>query len=351
MRLFTLFGQAQFGKLPSGERLKRIQNSPQYKNGAFQNLSHTPDLTDGATYFSVSKDFFFGKHERRYPEKLIPSVKTNLHHMTKQENVLVWFGHSSYYMQIEGKRILVDPVLSGNASPFRFTTKAFKGSDVYKTEDLPEIDYLFLSHDHYDHLDYNTLVKIRTKVRTVICSLGTGSHLEYWGYEPNRLKELDWHEHIDLEDGFKVHSVPARHFSGRGFKRNQTLWSSFVLKTPAQQIFIGGDSGYDTHFAEIGRSFGGFDLAILENGQYNKNWKHIHLMPNEILQAARDLQAKRLFPVHSSKFALGTHAWDEPLNLISKNNALEKLNIITPMIGEKVELQNPEQVFSEWWKM
>lgn len=351
MRLFTLFGQAQFGKLPSGERLKRIQNSPQYRNGAFQNLSHTPDLTDGATYFSVSKDFFFGKHERRYPEKLIPSVKTNLHHMTKQENVLVWFGHSSYYMQIEGKRILVDPVLSGNASPFRFTTKAFKGSDVYKTEDLPEIDYLFLSHDHYDHLDYNTLVKIRTKVRTVICSLGTGSHLEYWGYEPNRLRELDWHEHIDLEDGFKVHSVPARHFSGRGFKRNQTLWSSFVLKTPAQQIFIGGDSGYDTHFAEIGRSFGGFDLAILENGQYNKNWKHIHLMPDEILQAAKDLQAKRLFPVHSSKFALGTHAWDEPLNLISKNNTLEKLNIITPMIGEKVELQNPEQVFSEWWKI
>lgn len=351
MRLFTLFGQAQFGKLPSGERLKRIQNSPQYRNGAFQNLSHTPDLTDGATYFSVSKDFFFGKHERRYPEKRIPSVKTNLHHMTKQENVLVWFGHSSYYMQIEGKRILVDPVLSGNASPFSFTTKAFKGSDVYKTEDLPEIDYLFLSHDHYDHLDYNTLVKIRTKVRTVICSLGTGSHLEYWGYEPNRLRELDWHEYIDLEDGFKVHSVPARHFSGRGFKRNQTLWSSFVLKTPAQQIFIGGDSGYDTHFAEIGRSFGGFDLAILENGQYNKNWKHIHLMPNEILQAARDLQAKRLFPVHSSKFALGTHAWDEPLNLISKNNALEKLNIITPMIGEKVELQNPEQVFSEWWKI
>ncbi|MCU0359784.1 MAG: MBL fold metallo-hydrolase [Bacteroidia bacterium] len=350
MRLFTLFGQTQFGKLPSGERLKRIQKSPHYKNGAFQNLSHTPDLTDGATYFSVSKDFFFGKHERRFPERLIPSVKTNLHHIPKQENVLVWFGHSSYYMQIEGKRILVDPVLSGNASPFSFTTKAFKGSDVYKAEDLPEIDYLFLTHDHYDHLDYRTVVKLRSKVKTVICSLGTGSHLEYWAYEPSSLREMDWHEHFDLEEGFKVYSVPARHFSGRGFKRNQTLWSSFVLKTPAQQIFIGGDSGYDTHFAEIGKQFGGFDLAILENGQYNNNWKHIHLMPDEILQAAKDLQAKRLFPVHSSKFALGTHPWDEPLNLISKNNTFEKLNLITPMIGEKVELQNPEQLFSEWWK-
>lgn len=350
MRLFTLFGQAQFGKLPSGERLQRIKNSPNYKNGAFQNLSHTPDLTDGATYFSVSKDFFFGKHQRRFPEGNIPSLKTNLHELPIEEDLLLWFGHSSYFMQIQGKRILVDPVLSGNASPFSFTTKAFNGSDVYKSEDLPEIDYLFLTHDHYDHLDYKTLVKLKSKVKTVICALGTGSHLEYWAFETSRLREMDWHESLDLEDGFKVHSVPARHFSGRGFKRNQTLWASFVLKTPGQQIFIGGDSGYDSHFAEIGNTFGGFDLAILENGQYNKNWKHIHLMPDEILQAAKDLQAKRLFPVHSSKFALGTHAWDEPLNLISKNNVSEKIKLITPMIGEKVELQNPNQVFSEWWK-
>jgi len=350
MRLFRILGQKQFGKLPSGERLQRIKNSPNYKNGAFQNLSHTPDLTDGATYFSVSKDFFFGKHERRFPERLIPSVKTNLHSIPKHENVLVWFGHSSYFMQIEGKRILVDPVLSGNASPFSFTTKAFNGSDVYKSEDLPEIDYLFLTHDHYDHLDNRTLVKLKSKVKTVICALGTGAHLEYWGYERSKLIEMDWHENSHLDPGFSVHSVPARHFSGRGFKRNQTLWSSFVLKTPKLQIFIGGDSGYDSHFAEIGNTFGGFDLAILENGQYNKNWKHIHLMPDEILQAAKDLQAKRLFPVHSSKFALGTHAWDEPLEKIIENNKKEMLNLVTPMIGEKVELQNPNQVFSEWWK-
>ncbi len=350
MRLFTLFGQAQFGKLPSGERLQRIKNSPNYKNGAFQNLSHTPDLTDGATYFSVSKDFFFGKHQRRFPEGNIPSLKTNLHELPIEEDLLLWFGHSSYFMQIQGKRILVDPVLSGNASPFSFTTKAFNGSDVYKSEDLPEIDYLFLTHDHYDHLDYKTLVKLKSKVKTVICALGTGSHLEYWAFETSRLREMDWHESLDLEDGFKVHSVPARHFSGRGFKRNQTLWASFVLKTPGQQIFIGGDSGYDSHFAEIGNTFGGFDLAILENGQYNKNWKHIHLMPDEILRVAKDLQAKRLFPVHSSKFALGTHAWDEPLEKIIENNKKEMLNLVTPMIGEKVELQNPNQVFSEWWK-
>lgn len=350
MRLFRLLGQPQFGRLPSGNRLKRIQNSSNFKNGAFQNLIHTPDLTEGATYFSVSKDFFFGKHKRRFPERLIPTRKTDLHKLSQGENVLIWFGHSSYFLQIEGKRFLVDPVMSGNASPFRFTTKAFKGSDVYKPEDLPAIDYLLLTHDHYDHLDYRTLINVRSKVKTVICSLGVGSHLEYWGYETSVLKEMDWHESLDLEDGLKVHSVPARHFSGRGFKRNQTLWSSFVLKTPALQVFIGGDSGYDTHFAEVGQKFGGFDLAILENGQYNKSWKHIHLMPDEILQAAKDLQAKRLFPVHSSKFALGTHAWDEPLNLITENNQRENLNLITPMIGEKVDLNNSEQSFTLWWK-
>lgn len=350
MFLFTLLGQAQFGKLPSGERLKKIQKSPNYKNGAFQNLSHTPDFTEGATFFSVGKDFFFGKHPRRFPEMVIPSLKTDLNQLPRHENLLIWLGHSSYYMQVEGKRILVDPVLSGNASPFRFTTKAFKGSDVYKTVDFPEIDYLFITHDHYDHLDHKTLLKIRSKVKSVICSLGTGSHLEYWGFETSRLTEMDWHESFEPESGIVVHCVPARHFSGRGFKRNQTLWSSFVLKTPKQQLFIGGDSGYDSHFAEIGKRFGGFDLAILENGQYNKFWKHIHLMPDEIMQAASDLQAKQVLPVHSCKFALGTHPWDEPLEQISKNRHVKNIKVLTPMIGEKVELMNPNQVFSEWWK-
>jgi len=350
MRLFRLFGQAQFGKLPTGERLQRIKNSPNYKNGAFQNLSHTPDLTDGATYFSVSKEFFFGKHKRLQPLDKIPSVKTELHNLPPEENVLVWFGHSSYFMQIQGKRILVDPVLSGNASPFSFTTKAFNGSDAYKSEDLPEIDYLFLTHDHYDHLDHKTILRLKSKVNQVICALGTGAHLEYWGYEANKITELDWNESFSPAEGFQVHSVPARHFSGRGFKRNQTLWTSFVLKTPTLQLFIGGDSGYDSHFTEIGKTFGGFDLAILENGQYNKSWKHIHLLPDEILRAAKELRAKRILPVHSSKFALGIHPWDEPLNLISENNKFEKLNLLTPMIGEKVELHNPDQLFSEWWK-
>jgi L-ascorbate metabolism protein UlaG (beta-lactamase superfamily) len=350
MNFFSYFKQPQFGKLPSGERLEKIKKSPNYKNGAFQNISITPDLTDGATYFTVTKEFFFGKNKRAFPIDEIPSHKTNLLNLDSKQDVLVWFGHSSYFIQLDGKRILVDPVFSGAASPFSFTTKAFKGTDRYTIADIPEIDYLFISHDHYDHLDYKTVRSLRPKIRKTICALGTAAHLEYWGYNADKIIEMDWYEKIVLDNEFIVHTVPARHFSGRGLKRNQTLWTSYVLKTPSLQIFIGGDSGYDKHFFEIGKTFGQFDLAIIENGQFNKSWKHIHLMPNEFLQVVKDLNAKRIFPVHSAKFALANHAWDEPLELLTENNASENLDIITPLIGEQVDLKNSAQQFTQWWK-
>ena len=148
--------------------------------------------------------------------------------------------------------------------------------------------------------------------------------------------ERDWNEKIVLEDKVIVYTVPARHFSGRGLKRNKALWISFIVQTATFKIFIGGDSGYDSHFEEIGKRFGEFDLAILENGQYDKSWKYIHMMPKEVLKAAKDLRAKRLFPVHSSKFALGNHSWDDPLNKITEYNKTEKLALITPIIGEQV---------------
>ena len=349
MRILGLFKMARFGKMPSGDRLAKIKQSPNFRDGAFQNQSATPNFTNGATYAKVLKQVLFGRPERSTPAGEIPSVKTNLLSLDPHHNCLVWFGHSSYFMQLDGRRFLVDPVFSGSASPFSFMTRAFKGTDRYSTDDLPFIDYLFISHDHYDHLDYKTIRQLMPKVGTVICGLGTGEHLEYWGYDPARIIEKDWYQHIDLEPGFQVHTIPARHFSGRWFKRNQALWTSFVLRTPGHRIFIGGDSGYDKHFAETGNTYGGFDLAILENGQYNPYWMHIHLMPYEILQAAKDLKAKRIFPVHSSKFALGNHDWDEPLKLISENNKKERLSIITPMIGEKVNLDDAGQVFSPWW--
>jgi L-ascorbate metabolism protein UlaG (beta-lactamase superfamily) len=161
--------------------------------------------------------------------------------------------------------------------------------------------------------------------------------------------EKDWHESILLDSGFTAHVTPARHFSGRGVTRNNTLWCSYVLETPTQKIYIGGDSGYDTHFAEIGNKFGPFDLAIIENGQYNDAWRYIHTLPDETVQAAIDVKARRMFPVHNSKFPLANHAWDEPLSRVSELNKNTGITLVTPVIGEVVELNNTQQQFTSWW--
>lgn len=338
----------KFGKHPSGQRLTRIQQSPHYKNGAFENLSPTPMLTEGVSYWTMLNDFLFKKVKE--PQSNIPSKKTDLQNLTSTDNVLVWLGHSSYFMQIDGKSILVDPVMSGAASPLPFTTRAFKGSDVYTTDDLPTIDYLFITHDHWDHMDYRTLLALKPKIKTVICALGNGAHFERWGFDPSIILEEDWNKTLALGDGFSAHVTPARHFSGRGLKRNQALWASFVLQTPSGKIFIGGDSGYDTHFAAIGKTYGPFDLAVLENGQYDASWRYIHMQPHEVLKAAADLNAQTLLPVHSGKFTLGNHDWDEPLTKITALTPPQQLRIITPMIGEKVKLKDTQQEFSAWWE-
>ncbi|MGB3776305.1 MAG: MBL fold metallo-hydrolase, partial [Leeuwenhoekiella sp.] len=164
------------------------------------------------------------------------------------------------------------------------------------------------------------------------------------------IEEMDWNSTLPLAENSKVHSVPARHFSGRRFKSNGTLWTSFILKTPTYNLFLGGDSGYDEHFIKIGEQFGPFDLAILENGQYDSQWKYIHMQPEEVLQAARDLRATRLLPVHSAKFALANHDWDEPLNRITQlHGASKSPKLITPKIGQKVNLKLKDQQFDHWW--
>ncbi|HLA56404.1 MAG TPA: MBL fold metallo-hydrolase [Flavobacterium sp.] len=346
---FAFTNQRKFGKIPSGKRLEKILQSPNYRNGKFQNLSFTPNLAEGETMLKVLKKFFFEKDKRSKPANRMPSLKTDLHALNPDEAILVWFGHSSYFIQVDGKKILVDPVFSGSASPIPATTRSFPGSDVYTVADIPDIDFLFISHDHWDHLDYETVIKLKSKVKTVITGLGTGAHLEYWGFNPEMIIEKDWDAQIDLGNGFIVNTTPARHFSGRSFTRNKALWLSFVLQTPTGKIFLGGDSGYDTHFAKIGAAFGPFDLAILECGQYNSSWKNIHLMPEEMIPAAKDLRAKVLMPVHWGKFSLALHAWDEPVKLATEAAKAANLPLLTPMIGEKVNL-NALQFFESWWK-
>lgn len=344
VELFTR--QTKFGKLPSGERLERIKKSPNFKNGVFQNENQTPMFVNDKGYFAIFKDFIFAKNK---PDKHIPSTKTDLLNLDPQKDILVWFGHASYFIQIDGKKILVDPVFSGSVSPILGMTKAFAGTDVYTTNDIPEIDYLIITHDHWDHLDYKTVMNLKPKIKTIICGLGVGEHFEYWGFDKNKLIEKDWHETAKLDDGFTAYILPARHFSGR-LQRNRSLWISMLLQTPTFKMYISGDGGYNGHFAQIGKTFGSIDFAILENGQYNESWKFIHMLPEQTIQAAKDLNVKRFLPVHSAKFALSIHAWNEPLIKISALSKKEHISIVTPIIGEQVNLKDSTQTFKDWWK-
>ncbi len=350
LSVYIFTHQLKFGKVPSGKGLEQIQKSPNYRNEKFQNLSYTPNLAEGVSFYTVLKEFFFVKHENKKPQQPLPSKKTDLLKLDSDKNVLVWFGHSSYFIQVDGKKILIDPVFSGSASPIKFTTRSFPGSDVYTADEIPEIDYLFISHDHWDHLDYETVMKLKPKIKKLICGLGVASHFERWGFDKNIMIEKDWNEKAILNDGFETTILPARHFSGRGFKRDKSIWSSFLLKTPTMKIYLGGDSGYDVHFKEIGEKYGPFDIAILECGQYDKNWKYIHMMPEETFQAAEELKAKKLLAVHWAKFSLANHAWNDSIKRVSAASVNKSVKLITPMIGEEVDLKSDSQVFSKWWE-
>ncbi|MFC3356969.1 MBL fold metallo-hydrolase [Sphingobacterium zeae] len=338
----------QFGKRPSGERLQRIQLSKQFKNGKFRNTSPTPMLSQPWTV--ALYDYLFKRSKETSPQYNIPTVHVDWKKLLEQSNGLVWFGHSSYLLHVDGKNILVDPVFSGSASPIPGSVKAFKGTDVSTVSDLPAIDFLFISHDHYDHMDYKTLKALQPRVGKVIVGLGVGAHLEYWGYRPEQIIERDWWDEVDLGDGFQATVAPARHFSGRGIFTANTLWASYALQTPTKKLYLGGDSGYDSHFKEIGNQLGPFDLAILENGQYDLSWKHIHMMPEEVVQAAHDLKASVLFPVHSAKFVLANHAWYEPLERISIEATKQQLSLLTPMIGQVISIDQAQAAPSYWWK-
>lgn len=342
--------QPSFGRLPRGERLERIQHSPNYRDGSFQNLSPTQQITSEGSKIGTMIDFLIHKVEALRPATDLPTVKTDLKRFSRDEDVLVWLGHSTLFFQTDSVRFLTDPTLVA-ASPVSFFNKPFKGTNLYSPDDIPNIDYLIISHDHWDHLDYQTIKRIKDRIGKVICPLGVGEHFEYWGIGKDRIVELDWNEQVVLDNGSTIYCLPTRHFSGRGLSPNKTLWASYMLQTPSQSIYLGGDGGYDTHFANISKRFGEIDLAILENGQYDKDWKYIHLLPQDLVQAAKDLHAKRLMTVHNSKYALGKHAWYAPLENISKAAEQDSLHLITPMIGEPVHFDDTTQVFSKWWSV
>ncbi len=327
----------RFGRLPRGERLERVRRSPNFRDGEFRNAEPTALMTSEKSRWNAMLDFVFKKPpEGLRPARPVPAVRTDLRSLDPARDLVVWFGHSSYLLQAGGRRVLVDPVFC-SASPVPFVNKPFPGTEIYRPEDMPDIDYLVITHDHWDHLDYETVKRLKGRVRRVVCPLGVGEHFEYWGFEPGRLVELDWNETAAPDSGVAVHCLPARHFSGRGLQSNRTLWASFLLEVAGLRVFVGGDSGYGAHFADIGRRFPHIDLAILENGQYNTDWRHIHTLPKYLAAEVRALGVKRVLTVHHSKYALARHRWDEPLENARKLAEDSSLVVFRPKIGEVVE--------------
>lgn len=340
----------KFGKLPSAERLATIERSPNHVDGEFQNLIDTPTLTEDRSTLSILIENWRSGSEGLRPDDDIPSVKTNLHDLDIGEDLVIWLGHSSYYIQLAGNRILIDPVFSVDAAPVPFANRAFSGTNPYTVDDMPPIDYLLMTHDHWDHLDYPTIKALEPQVGEVFTGLGVGAFFERWGYDPEQVHEADWNDTFALESGLTIHVLPARHYSGRMLTRNRTLWVGFAIESPERRLFFSGDSGYGPHFAEIGQRFDGFDLVSLDHGQYDPRWAYIHMTPEEAAEAAEELGAAMLLPAHVGKFSLAQHPWQEPFERITAASEARDYRLVTPIIGEPIWLDDSEQRFSAWWE-
>ena len=345
-----------FGALPSGKSLEKVKASKNYIDGEFRNKENTELLTDTKKTpikrlleFALKKD-----PEGTVPNFKLPSVKTDLKNLDPNEDIMVWFGHSSLFIQIAGKRILVDPVFSKYASPVPFTDKAFDGTNIYDVDDLPEIDILLITHDHYDHLDYPTIKKLKEKVFKIIVPLGVDAHLFRWGFDENKITTVDWDDEVTIDSNLKIYALESRHFSGRSFfNRNQSLWVSYLIEEKMDdknyKLFLSGDGGYSKRFKGFKEKFGQIDFAAMVCGQYNKEWSLIHSMPEEVIIEVQDMGVKNLLPIHNSKFKLSNHTWDDPLKRLNKLVEDTNIKLLTPMIGEKIYLHK-ENSFSKWWE-
>jgi L-ascorbate metabolism protein UlaG (beta-lactamase superfamily) len=350
----VLFAQTflanRFGQAPEGRDLERIMASPHYKNGEFRNLEPTTRFPVKESRWLSAIKFLFSDEANRKPTHPLPVKNTDLKKLNAADDLVVWLGHSTFYMHLEGRRLLIDPVLSRYAAPLPFMNKAFAGDYPYTPEALPDIDIVILSHDHWDHADFPTLKALHQRVGTFICPLGVGSHLRAWGIPREKIRELDWNETLAVGPELTLHALPARHFAGRGlFTKNKTLWAAFAFETSRRKIFYSGDGGYGAHFADIGKKFGGFDLAILENGQYDKRWANVHMTPEEAARAAEDLKAKAVLPAHAARFSISLHSWDDPYKRLATASAGKPFKLLTPTMGEPASIDNSEQTFSAWW--
>ena len=346
--LFLLFRAVWVaaGETPKGDRLERCMKSGHWRDGSFVNEEPTRMMTGDSNLFETFMAFLFKKEKGLSPSDFLLTYKTDFKYLERDEDLVVWLGHSSLFIQMNGKRFLFDPVLT-NRLPVSLFMHPFKYSNVYTPKDIPAVDYLVITHDHWDHLDYETVKEIKDRVGTVYCPLGVGQHFEYWGYENEKICEMNWNDSVSLDSGLTLHCLPSRHFSGRLLARNKTLWASFLIDGK-KRIFVSGDGGYDGRFRRFGERFKDIDLAIMENGQYDNNWKHIHTLPSELPKEIKELGAKRVMTYHNSKYALAHHRWKAPLDSIWYNAKKYDINLLVPSIGMPVELNN-YVYFEKWW--
>jgi L-ascorbate metabolism protein UlaG (beta-lactamase superfamily) len=338
-----LFGQHQF----EGLRLERMRASRQFADGGFINTYPASTLRIPEERPTLIDLMFRGKE--RIPSRPLPSTDPRAAWTRPVQSGLraTWLGHSTVLLEIDGRRVLTDPVWGNRASPFPFMgPKRFQPVPV-AIDALPPLDAIVISHDHYDHLDQASVRALAALKVPFVTSLGVGAHLEAWGIAPERIIELDWWESTTLANGLVLTAAPSHHFSGRGLHdRNTTLWSSFVLRGERSSVFFSGDTGLSPHFAEIGQRLGPFDLVMLEVGAFHPSWGSIHLGPDNALRAWEQIGSGRLLPIHWATFNLATHHWAEPAEVLF---AKAPEGLVMPLLGEAIEPAYIETV-QPWWR-
>ncbi len=326
--------------------------SGNFNNGRFQNLVDTPLSTGDKSMMVSMYEFFFQKHPEAFPLRAIKTEKIDrelLENLSDDDIAISWLGHSTALIKTKDVTIVTDPLFNGkNLPPMYMGPKKFPYTNDYDVSDLSKIDVVLISHDHYDHLDMGSVLKLKDSRFYV--PLGVKYHLLRWGIEESNITELDWYSGAEYKENIKFTLAPTRHFSGRGlFNRNKTLWGSWVIKAGDRSIYFGGDSGYFEEFKKIGEEYGPFDLALLDVGQYDLSWQGVHMLPSEAAQAGVDLGAKSILPIHNSKYILAKHSWYEPLEKATEEANKQNINITTPRIGQTF-LVDDDMPNERWWE-
>ena len=340
----------QFGGTPDKKSQININNSDHYVTDGFVNIYKIPkfkiDKNKPRSQDPSLKDWFFPP-EGKNPSRPLPSIMFNKDEFKNDK--FSWLGHSTVLMNTGGLKIITDPVFN-RASPIPILGKAFPYKNTTNIEDLPKINVVILSHDHYDHLDAKAMNKLSNKIDHFIVPLGVKGHLMSWGIDRTKISELDWYETKNYQ-GVDFTLTPAQHFSGRSFTDlNKTLWGSWVIKSEYLNIYFSGDSGYGTHFKKIGEDHGPFDISLIDCGQYNKAWKYSHMFPHEAVKAARDLKTEFFIPIHWGAFTLAMHSWDEPVVESIRWSKETGLKCLTPEIGDQLSKERLNEQFAEWWE-